>query len=272
MLGAIFSLLSSITFGLNSAVNRRVLMRASSVYVANISILSGLPFFLIFTLLFGQLFNILTYPWQVYAYFSIGGVIHFAFGRTWNYKSIQLIGATRSGVVTSMSFVVTIALSVLILGEQVTTLSAIGILLALIGPVLISVKESKKGQGEAESEARVDRKTLLIGIIYGLGAAVMWGTSIIFTKLALDAGGQPITGNLIAYAAATIAIIPSIFLNTKNRDNLLQTRGNVLKFAVTSNVAQMLRYLALGSASDPGEHFTAHHTALDAGSGLFLQP
>jgi uncharacterized membrane protein len=89
-------------------------------------------------------------------------------------------------------------------------------------------------------------------MLYGLGAAIFWGGSTIFIKFGLEKGGTPVVGSLIAYLAASIAISPSL-LNRKNRTEILNAERKSLQIALMSglatNIAQWLRYVALGYAS-----------------------
>ena len=98
----------------------------------------------------------------------------------------------------------------------------------------------------------IDRRTLYVGIFYGMGAAIFWGSSAIFIKLGLESGGSPVAGSLIAYLAALMFIIPS-FLNRENRKEIIEADGKSFQIALinglTVNIAQLLRYLALGYVS-----------------------
>ena len=99
----------------------------------------------------------------------------------------------------------------------------------------------------------LDHSTLYRGVLYGIGSAVFWGSSAIFIKLGLDAGGSPIDGSLIAYSAASLTIMPSALFNRKHREEIIH--GDKISFKIalfrglTTNIAQLLRFLALGFGS-----------------------
>ncbi|MDP2661046.1 MAG: DMT family transporter, partial [Dehalococcoidia bacterium] len=141
MLGVVLALCYSATFGLNSVISRRGVIRANANYVATISIFSGPIFFLVAALIAGELLRLGEYPWQAYVYFAISGVIHFALGRTFGYRSLQLIGATRANVVTGLYAIVSVIQAVIILNEVLTPMVALGIVLSLSGPILMALKE-----------------------------------------------------------------------------------------------------------------------------------
>jgi drug/metabolite transporter (DMT)-like permease len=200
----------------------------------------------------GHLYEIGDFPWKACVFFSLSGIVHFAFGRTWAYKSIQLIGSNRANIVTSLSPIVSITLAIMVLGETVNALMIMGIVCALSSPFITLLKEhtvaAETNIKKSSRGKEIDRHTLYLGMLYGMGAALFWGSSFIFIKLGLTNGGTPIAGNMIAYLAASIAIIPSL-LKQQNKSEMLAADRKSLKLALlvglTANIAQLLRYLAL---------------------------
>lgn len=255
MLGALLGLASAAIFAISNTLTRRGVLRATSGYVANISIFAGCAFFLLVNAVTGDLFKLGRYSWLVFVLFAIQGIIHFAFGRTWAYRCFQLIGAVRAQVVTSLNVVVSIVLALIIFREKVTPLVILGIALCMCGVFLLSAKESvrKAGPGAVPDYKKVDRRTLTKGIFFGLGTALFWGASTILVKLALNHGGIPLVGNFIAYTAATLAISPAVFSNAPARKELLSTRGRLFLLALfsglTTGIAHTFRYFALDYGS-----------------------
>ena len=256
MLGVILGFGCAVAFGVNAIVTRRGVLRASSNYIAIISIFTGTPFFLLAAGVKGDLYQIGQYPWQAYVFLALSGIIHFALGRTWAFRSIQLIGSTRSYIMIALNPIVSIALAMIVLKETIKPLMILGILFSLSGPLLTMVKEktvARDVQSMANSNGKeLDRHTLYLGMLYGMGAAIFWGSSAIFVKLGLESGGSPVAGSLIAYLAASIFISPSL-LNRENKREILKTDRKSFQIAIISgltvNIAHLLRYLALGYGS-----------------------
>jgi len=256
MLGVVLGLGSAVAFGANAIVTRRGVLRASSNYIATISIFIGPVFFLLAAYVKGDIYQIGQWPWQAYAFLALSGVIHFGLGRTWAYRSIQLIGSTRSYIVITLNPIVSIALAMIVLKETIKPLMILGILFSLSGPLLTMVKEktvAKGAQSKANSPGKeLDRHTLYLGMLYGMGAAIFWGSSAIFIKLGLESGGSPVAGSLIAYLAASIFITPALF-NRENKREILKADRKSFQIAIVSgltiNIAQLLRYLAFGYGS-----------------------
>ena len=256
MLGAILGLLSAAGFGANAVITRRAMLRVSANYIATLTVFTGPIFFFGVAALTGEIWKLSHFPWQAHAFLALSGVVHFAFGRSWGYRSLRLIGATRSNIVTSLNPIFTVLLAMLILGETVSFTMLIGIILTLLGPIVllkekVSVEDQHSKVGEPGKG--LDRRTLYKGIFYGIGAALFWGSSAILIKLGLENGGTPVAGIFIAYSSASLVIAPSSFLNREYREEILRgdkkSIKDVLCSGLTSNVAQLLRYMALGLGS-----------------------
>jgi drug/metabolite transporter (DMT)-like permease len=132
----------------------------------------------------------------------------------------------------------------------------IGMILILIGPIVllkekVSVEDQPSKVGGRGKE--LDRRTFYKGIFYGVGAALFWGSSAILIKLGLENGGTPVAGTFIAYSSASLVIAPSSFLNREHREEILrrdkESIKDVLYSGLTSNMAQLMRYVALGFGS-----------------------
>jgi drug/metabolite transporter (DMT)-like permease len=258
MLGSLLGLISAVAFGANSIITRRGMLRASSNYIATITVFTGPIFFLVISSITGDLFELRQIPLQAYAFLALSGISQFTLGRTWAYRSIQLIGSNRSNIVTSLNPIITIVFAMVILKETITLIMGIGILCTLAGPLLILLKEQvipSEGPLKANPYGKeLDRPTLYKGIFYGIGSAIFRGSSLILIKLGLEHGGSPIAGNFIAYLAASITIIPSSLFHKDHREEIFHGDKKSLKIALfsglTTNIAQLMMFLALqfGSA------------------------
>jgi len=86
----------------------------------------------------------------------------------------------------------------------------------------------------------------------GAGSAIFWGSSPVLIKMGIDAGGSSILGTLTAYTAASLVISPTL-LSARTRRELVTADRKALQLALysgfTTNISQMLRFLALGYGS-----------------------
>ncbi|MDP2718767.1 MAG: DMT family transporter [Dehalococcoidia bacterium] len=251
MLGAILGLGYAAFFGANNIFVRRGVLRVSSNVIATLTIFTGPVFFFLLTLVTGDLLKIPGFTLKAIIYFALSGIVHFAMGRTFGYRANQILGATRAGIMTGLNAIVSIILAISILKETLTPLMILGICFSLSGPIIMGLKEANNAKNFDLKSPRqlnsLDRKTFFKGILFGAGAAFFWGSSSIFIKLGLEAGGSSLAGSFIAYTAASFIVSFSL-LNRKNRDEIIKVDKQSFKLAMisgfTTNMAQMLRYLA----------------------------
>ncbi len=256
MLESLFALGSAASFGIATILTWHGVLRVSSNYIANLTILIGFAFFLIVCTLTGDTFQVFRYTWQALLFFAISGIMHFALGRTLSYQSIRLIGGTRSNMVTNQNIIVTAVLAVIFLADPINLRIIVGILISISGPLLMAFKEnvvSGRSRGKEGTEAyKENRRSVINGTLLAACTAVLWGSSAVFIKLGLANGGSSLGGAVIGYAAAMVFIIPSLI----NRNSVKEFRSVdrktfhvALWVGITTSLAQMFRYLALAKGS-----------------------
>src|SRR5512143_1005805 len=134
----------------------------------------------------------------------------------------------------------------------------LGSVFSLAGPLVVLLREETLKAANTVPGAiqgkHVDPSTLYKGFFYGAGAAVFWGSSAIFIKLALkEGGGSPIVGSFLGYLAASLIVGSSALVNPLTRKEFLREDASSLVLAIvcglTAGVGQLLRYLALGYTS-----------------------
>ncbi|MBI4320148.1 MAG: DMT family transporter [Chloroflexi bacterium] len=219
MLGAIFGLGVAASFGANSVISRRGVLRASADYLSSITIYLGPVFFLVAATLSGEIFAIGQLPWQAYGLFAVAGVVNCAMGRTLSYRAVELVGSNRANTVTGAYPMVSALLAIVVLREVITPLVGLGMAISLLGPTLIALRErtvQAKAQGTKPGKD-VDRRTLWLGMLHGAGAACSFGTSPIFIKWAFEHGGTSMVGSLIAYTAAALGTTSRLCLQPQTR-------------------------------------------------------
>ncbi len=175
--------------------------------------------------------------WQGFILLGTGGIIHFVLGRLLNYSSIRLIGANKAIPLLQTSPFYAIVFGILFLHEPLTIFLILGVLCITAGTTLISVeKEGKmtKMQGK--------------GILYGLGAALLWGISGVLVKPVIEEIGSSSAAAFISYIAA-LPVVAGFLLRQEQRDQLIQLPRVSLILLVISGIlsfiGQLLRYEAL---------------------------
>ena len=116
-------------------------------------------------------------PYNDYLLLIISGMVGIAIADTLFFKSLNLIGAGLSAIVECMYSPFIIGLSVLWLGESLTLLQVVGVLL-VISAVLSTVHVKQRG--------KISRRDLLWGISLGVLATAAIAVSIVMIKPLLE--------------------------------------------------------------------------------------
>lgn len=209
MIGGFLALLSAITFAYANASVRRGVLTGTVLQAVGLSLPVGLPFFIVPMLMTGGFKIMAGFSWRTQALLILAGVVHFAWGRYCNYRATQAIGANLVAPVQQYSLVLTLVLAVVWLGEQLTVLRMIGIILVVAGPALTLGPEKKPAQAKkAEAGSAAFKPQYGEGYFYALLSAVGFGVSPILISMAFETKGVAIgiAGGFVSYLAATVAV------------------------------------------------------------------
>ncbi|MFC1894173.1 EamA family transporter, partial [Chloroflexota bacterium] len=206
----------------------------------------AVPFFMIILICTGQIDSILGFSWQSYLWLSAAGCNSFILARSLNLKSLQLIGANATVILTRVNPLVSVILGVSILGEAVTWELVLGVLLIVFGVILVGVNPQMFRSGK-NMFSGIPRRAFM----YGIGTGLVRGFSPIFIKMGLSGSGSPVAGAFIAFSAATIILSASL-LHNKRRVALAGITGSAVGFfalqSLCSSTANLMRYTALDMA------------------------
>ncbi len=257
MLGGLLALLSAAAFAFETATARRGVLTATVTQALAVTVPLGVPIFLLATLAFGGFAAAAGFSTGAVAYLAVAGILHFVWGRYCNYRASKAMGANLVAPVQQSNMLVTLALAIVILGEHLTPLRVLGIVLVVLGPALtyerrrttatpvVAADEADTTGGPAPF-----RPNYAEGYAFALLSATGYGVSPILIRLALENRELPasLAGGLISYAAAALALALLLLLPGRLRHVRALDRG-AAKWFVISGVcvcfAQMLRYMAL---------------------------
>lgn len=275
MIGIVFSLLSAAAFGANSIVTRRGLIRLSATHGVLVTAILGIPMFVLAAWLAGELSQIDRISAFAFWLLAGAGVIHFLFGRYCTFRAISAIGANRTMPIQALSGFYSVFVALIFLGETLSVLTAIGVALLLLGPLMVAEggrRESRAEQGATplvdpvldplldpiqpdDSKATAPPTRMLEGYVFGALSAAAYGTSPILISAALtDAGGLAILGGLISYLVAGVVLVLGTILAGRWGKQVAAIRAerSSARWFVLASVgvfsAQLFRYLALGVA------------------------
>lgn len=250
MLGAFFALLAAATFGLNIATARRGVIGGSVAQGIAVTNVFGALLTALTALAFGAYGEFSTMSVEAVAWFATVGVSHFTVGRYATYRSARALGAAQSGPIQQISLLLSLALALIFLNETLTPLSALGIALILLGP-LVALRQRK---GKAEITTRSGIKLNYVeGYFWGLVGAAAFGATPLFVRFGLDGGGisRGIAGSLVSYCSATVTVSLLMALPQFRRTVLALDRSTAKWFSATGifvGLSQLFIFIALSLA------------------------
>ena len=273
MLGALFAVLSALSFSTNAVLVRRGVTQASPSQGAFITVMIGVPLFFVAALVAGQLLRAGDLPASSYGLLAFAGIIHFIFGRSLNYRAIAAVGAARTAPIQALTIPYSILIALIFLDESITLGMAVGIGLIMVGPAIMversglrpaaalaaaaSVAAANPAASEPVAPAAAGPKPgfelrQVEGYVSALLAAVLYGTTPILIRAALEGeSGLSILGGLAAYSAAAALLLVSVLLPGR-RDLLATMRPATIRLFLSAGfsvfLAQMFRFIALSLA------------------------
>ncbi|WP_011580395.1 MULTISPECIES: DMT family transporter [Chelativorans] len=251
MLGSLLALFAAVTFALNNAAYRRGALTGSVAQGMAVSLSLGVLIFFAASILIGGLEAIFSFSSFSFWLFCAAGLLHFAWGRYCNYRATKAMGANLVGPPQQLGIIVSLVLAIIVLGETLTPLRILGILLVVLGPA-ISLRARMATQGP-DAPKPTFQPNYVEGYYFAFLSALGFGVSPIFVKVALDGGGlvESIAGGFIAYLAAT-AIMALALLKPGLAAHIAAVKPVSGKWfstaAVLVSLSQMTSYMALALA------------------------
>lgn len=269
MLGGIFAILAAASFGFNNAALRRGVLSGSVFQALSITVPMGVPLFLLAGIATGHIDKLWSFPAEGYFWLAAAGVMHFVWGRYCNYRSTKAIGGNLSGPWKQAQLIIALILAMVLLGETLTPLKILGIVLIVSGVVATSrAKHKKKSKPKAsvsddgkESEGESSKKAKLPdfepnyaeGYTFALLSATGYGISPVLVRMGLENQGPgfSIAGGLISYTAAAL-VVGIIILVTKQWGHIRSMQPVAARWfslaGALVGLSQGLRYTALAIA------------------------
>ena len=278
MLGVLYAALGAFTFALNNVAMRRGVVTGSVLQGMALTVPIGGLSFLVMTIAFGELHQLVVFPMAALTWLACQGVVHFVIGRYCNYKSNQLMGVNLTAPVVQLQVPFAMMLAVVMLHEKFTVLQAIGSALMLGGSF---ITQGNAGKGKRKASAPLTAATpiptvssqeklaqeelaapvpkpifqprVFSGYIFGLGAAMCYGSSPLMARQAFLHAPDISTaaGGCLAYTAATLFFLLILLKPGSWADIKSMKRENLpwfLSSAVLVAISQAFVYASLAVA------------------------
>jgi len=145
---------------------------------------------------------------ETWFWFVLSGVIGLALGDAFLFQAFVWIGPRLSMLLMSLAPVISVIFSWIFLAERLTLLQVLGIGVTVLGVSTVILDRGIPNQASGQN------RNYLKGLLFGLGGAVGQALGLITSKVGLNAGVSPLSGNLIRmFSAAVIMWIIALVMN-----------------------------------------------------------
>ena len=273
MLGAALALMTAFTFSLSNITARRGLAKAAASAGSFVSVLIGVPLFLIASLVTGQIFRANQLSGEAFLLLSVAGILHFGVGRYCHNRGLSCIGSTRAAPVAALTTPLAILIAFIFLGESINVQMGLAIVFILMGPAIMVERRKRPAasavpsgaSGTAPAAAFEPRQAE--GYLFASFGVLAYGTSPMLIRAAIEgATDVAIFGATVAYTAAAGVLIVTL-LHPVRRGLIAEMHWSTVRLFFVSGslvfLAQLFRFLALSIAP------VAVVTSLQRTGGLF---
>lgn len=189
--GVLWALLAALGFGFTQMMNRKANLLTDAFRTA-FGLLVAVELILVARMFATGEFRLLAdAPIESFAYFAGSATIHYVAGWTLLAFSQQRIGVARTGALVSAAPIVGALLAVPILGEDLTALTFLGVIVTVAGVALVSLS---RGAGSDHWG-----KPWL-----ALTVAALWGTSPMLIRKGLEGLNYPVLGLTVGLGVALV--------------------------------------------------------------------
>jgi len=144
---------------------------------------------------------------ETWFWFVLSGVIGLVLGDAFLFQAFVWIGPRLSMLLMSLAPVISMIFSWIFLAERLTPLQVLGIGVTVLGVSTVILDRGKPNQMDGQN------RNYLKGLLFGLGGAVGQALGLITSKVGLNAGVSPLSGNFIRiFSAAVIMWIIALLM------------------------------------------------------------
>lgn len=214
LLGGLLAVFSAAFHGTNNACLRRGVLTGSVPQALAVTITIGVPLTFLAAFLSGQLFRVGELSLQQIAFVSAAGILQYVWGRFWGYSATRLIGAVGAGPINQSQMWIAVTLAVVFLGESVTWLKLVGMLLIFTAPFIIALALRQKRkentaihkllteQGQTSAAESLFIPKIWLGYGCALLAAMGYGIAPVLVRSGVGDAGLGLNGVMFAYLSA----------------------------------------------------------------------
>jgi drug/metabolite transporter (DMT)-like permease len=189
---------------------------------------------------------------QGLAWFAAAGALTIFVGRVFFHSSVQYMGAVRSSSVKRLVPLFSVMLGVLCLGETLNLSALLGMALIFAGfGVLVweSKQKSMPKDPHASEDQGPSRKTMRMGMVYGVVSAAAYATGNMSRKFGLVHLSEPALGAMLgALVGVVLFLVSAVFLQSYReavKNTLQKPNPWLLSAGVLASAGQLLYFVAI---------------------------
>jgi drug/metabolite transporter (DMT)-like permease len=169
----------------------------------------------------------------------LSGVLGIALADTWYLKSLNVMGASRTGIVSSLFSPFVILLSAIFLGERMQPWQWLGFVLVMSGVLLVTWRRHR---------SEVDTEDVKKGVMYATGAVFMMAAGIVMVKEILETRSFLWTVELRLVGGATgmflFVLVRHRWVSVKENFKLPQPWGMIMLASFLGSYFALILWLA----------------------------
>ena len=144
--------------------------------------------------------------------FVVAGIVYPALFRVLFFEGIDRVGAGVTAAVAGSHPAVAAVFAVIALGEVVTPVGGLGIVLVVVGVVLLQLTQGAAGEADLEDVLKTRLAAARpIDLLFPLAATVSVAAALVLIKWALDRFPDPVTATAITQLPAVLIFAAWIF-------------------------------------------------------------
>lgn len=244
MFGEVCAILAAFCWALGASLYGRGVHDRSPLEFNFVRSISVALFSFLLLFLFGNWSSLFTIDLATIAVMGLSSVLVLALGDSLYFFGLKTIGVTKTVPITYSYSILVVLLSILVLGEEITSQIIFGTAAIILGVWLVANKALDRTRKSNSS---------LSGVLACLGTTVCWGFGVVLFKILLD-NNDPfvLTAGRMFFLLPTLAILSTIShvgASSNRRWTKTQLTLALLSGLVALGVGDTLLYFGLDSAN-----------------------
>ena len=172
----------------------------------------------------------------------ISGVIGIFLGDTLLFMALQKIGPRRNNILFSLAAPFTVLLNIFILNKEMSSINLIGCFIVFLGVIIAIIYGSSSNNLHRWEKIE---GSIIVGIIFGVLAALCQAVGLIIIKPILDKGADPIASAALRTSISCLLLACTFLFNSKNFSSRIKLNFSIIIKSIISGFLGMALGMSL---------------------------